>query len=328
MLASHRVPGRVRGGAVSPRWLRFLLSASPGAKVSVVHNLSEEIAMALGAGSVRIARDGHDLAVEVERDHPEPVLLLPLLRSLPQLPPYTACLGLADDGRPLLLRLPSPDVTHVLVAGTSGSGKTELMRSMILSLAVANRQAQLQIALVDPKSRGFGPLAGLRHLLAPPALDIASATALFERLIEALDRREAEGVSQPRIVIVVDEVIDLLMRGGKQIEQGLTRIAQGGREAGLHLVLGAHKPASAALGAHLKANLPLRLVGRVGSADDARVASGISGSGAEKLTGRGDFLAVAGGQVTRFQAAYVPASGWVEIADAIRTGQKLIGRQL
>jgi len=320
VLASHRVPARVHSGSVSPRWLRFLVAAAPGAKVSLVRNLSEEIALALGADNVRIARDGHNLAVEVDRDDPEPILLLPLLRTLrvPSFPPHTACLGLADDGRPLLLRLPSPDVTHVLVAGATGSGKTELMRAMALSLALGNKQAHLQFALIDPKSRGFGPLSSLPHLMAPPALDPASALALLERLNAEMDRRDLDGVSLPRIVILVDEVIDLLMVGGKPVETALTRLAQRGREAGMHLIVGAQKPASAALGAHLKANLPVRLVGRVGSVEDARVAAGVSASGAEKLSGRGDFIAVAGGQITRFQAAYVPAHDWAEAAADFR----------
>lgn len=328
VLASHRVPARVHSGSVSPRWLRFLVAAAPGAKVSVVRNLSEEIALALGAHNVRIARDGHNLAVEVDRDDPEPILLLPLLRTLrvPSFPPHTACLGLADDGRPLLLRLPSPDVAHVLVAGATGSGKTELMRAMALSLALGNKQAQLQFALIDPKARGFGPLSSLPHLIAPPALDAGSALSLLERLNAEMDRRDADGVSLPRIIIFVDEVIDLLMMGGKPVETALTRLAQRGREAGMHLIVGAQKPASAALGAHLKANLPVRLVGRVGSVEDARVASGVSASGAEKLSGRGDFIAVAGGQITRFQAAYVPARDWAEAAAEFHNWRRIIHR--
>jgi S-DNA-T family DNA segregation ATPase FtsK/SpoIIIE len=318
VLASHRFPARVRGGDVAPGWVRFFVAAAPGARISVVRNLSEELALALGADNVRVSRTGGDLAVEVPRPDPEPVALLPMLRGLSPLPAHTACLGLAEDGRPLLLRLPSPDVTHVLVAGATGSGKTELIRAIAISLALGNRQAHLQFALLDPKARGLGPLAGLPHLMAPPALDPDSAVALLARLNAEMDRRDLEGLSLPRIVIIVDEVVDLIMTGGKPVEAALTRLAQRGRESGLHLVLGAQKPTSAALSTNIKSNLPVRLVGRVSSADDARVASGVSGSGAEKLSGRGDFIAVAGGQVTRFQAAYVPAHDWMQIAAQLR----------
>jgi len=327
VLASHRIPVRVHGGIIAPRWIRFHFSAAPSARASKIRSLSEEIAMALGVATARIAREGDILAVEIPRPDAESVRLLPLLRTLlhsSMIPPISACIGLTDNGQPLLLRLPSPDVAHVLVAGATGSGKTELMRAIILSLVAANRQAKVQLALIDPKSRGFGPLASLPHLIAPPATNIESAAALLTRLAAEMDRRDVDNASLPRIVIVVDEVIDLLMMGGKPVEAALTRLAQRGREAGLHLILGAQKPSSTILGPQLKANLPVRLVGRVGSVDDARVASGIAGSGAEKLTGRGDFIAVAGGQTTRFQGAYVSPADMSHFYAAARDRNTLI----
>ncbi|MBI4771166.1 MAG: DUF87 domain-containing protein, partial [Chloroflexi bacterium] len=190
VLASHRVPARVHGGEVSPRWVRFHLSPAPGARIATVRNLSEELALALGAPDVRVARDGEMLAVEIPRPDAEPVRLLPFLRSLPFIPPLTACLGMADDGRPLLLRLPSPDVAHVLVAGTTGSGKTELIRSMILSLALRNRQSRLQVVLIDPKRRGFEPLASLPHVLHGGVLSRANEVqAMLERMAAEMERR-------------------------------------------------------------------------------------------------------------------------------------------
>jgi S-DNA-T family DNA segregation ATPase FtsK/SpoIIIE len=313
VLASHRVPVRVEGGAVTPRWIRFHLTPALGARLAAIRNLSEELALALGAPDVRVAREGEALALEVPRPDAEPVYLLQLMRRLTSLPAFTACLGLAEDGRPLLVRLPSPDVAHILIAGTTGSGKTELMRALIVSLALAHRQSQLQVALIDPKGRGFAPLAGLPHLLSPVVADAAGAAALLDRLVAEMERRDRDRVSAPRIVLAVDELMDVLVTGGRRVGSALTRLAQRGREAGIHLVAGTQKPASAAVGSMLKANFPVRLVGRVASADDARVASGISGSGAEKLLGRGDFLAVAGGQVTRFQAAWLAPRDCVEL---------------
>ncbi len=317
VLASHRVPVRVHGGAVAPRWVRFLLTPALGARVSAVRNLSEELALALGAGDVRVARDGESIAVEVPRSDAEPVRLLPLLRSLHSLPPLTACLGLTNDGRPLLLRLPSPDVAHVLVAGATGSGKTELIRALLVSLALVNRQSKLQFALIDPKSRGLLPVAGLPHVIGQVAATPEAAQALLDRLLAEMERRDREGVSSPHIVVAVDELLDLLATGGKPVEAALTRIAQRGREAGLHLVAGVQKPSASAIGPLLKANFPVRLVGRVGSGEDARVAAGISGTGAEKLMGRGDFVLVAAGQTVRFQAAWMPAVDWAEVAGVI-----------
>jgi S-DNA-T family DNA segregation ATPase FtsK/SpoIIIE len=324
VLASHRVPVRVEGGAVTPRWIRYYLAPSIGAKVATIRNLSEELALALGAPDVRLARAGEALSLEVPRPDAEPVYLLSLLRHLPSAPPFTACLGLAEDGRPLLIRLPSPDVSHILVAGTTGSGKTELMRSLMVSLALSHRQSQLQIVLIDPKNRGFAPLADLPHLLAPIAIGVSDAAPLLERLIAEMERRDQKGISTPRIIVAVDELTDLITMGGKAMESALTRLAQRGREAGIHLLAGTQKPSSSALGPMLKANFPVRLVGRVGSVEDARVAAGISGSGAEKLLGRGDFIVVACGQTTRFQAAWIPARDWQTITDSIRTHRSLI----
>jgi S-DNA-T family DNA segregation ATPase FtsK/SpoIIIE len=312
VLASHRVPVRVHGGAVAPRRIRFLLTPALGARVASVRKLSEELAMALGVDDVRVARQGEAIAVEVARADAEPVRLLSLLRNLRAVPPVTAVLGVAEDGRPLLLRLPAPEVAHVLVAGTTGSGKTELMRALLVSLALSNRQSRLQLALIDPKARGFLPLAGLPHLAAPLATEIGEATALLERMVAEMERRDRDRVSLPHVVIAVDEALDLLEAGGRPVEAALTRIAQRGREAGLHLVMGAQKPSAAALGGMLKANFPVRLVGRVASADDARVAAGQAGTGAEKLLGRGDFILVAAGQTIRFQAAWLPARDWAE----------------
>jgi DNA segregation ATPase FtsK/SpoIIIE, S-DNA-T family len=314
VLASHKVPVRVHGGTVSPRWIRFHLTPALGARIATVRNLSEELALALGAADVRVAREGESLAVEVPRPDAEPVRLLPLMRSVGGVPPLTACLGLAEDGRPLMIRLPSPEVAHVLVAGATGSGKTDLMRAILISLALNNRQSKLQIALIDPKTRGLGPLAALPHTVDDLAVDALSARNLLEKLVAEMERRDREGVSSPRIVVAVDELYDLLAIGGKEVEIALVRLAQRGREAGLHLVCGVQKPSAAAIGGMLKANFPVRLVGKVTSAEDARTAAGVSGTGAEKLLGRGDFLAVASGQVIRFQAAWVPPRDWDTIA--------------
>ncbi len=315
VLASHRVPTRVHGGEVSPRWIRFHLAPALGAKIATVRNLSEELALALGAADVRVAREGEVLAVEVPRPDSEPVRLLPFMRSLVSLPPLTACLGLSEDGRPLLLRLPSPDVAHVLVAGTTGSGKTELMRTILLSLAANNRQSRLQILMIDPKRRGFEPLAGLPHALHGVVSDSRQATALLDRMAAEMDRRDESGISTPHILIAIDEVLDVISSGGKDVMDCLDRLARRGREAGMHLLVGAQKPSATALGSMLKANFPVRLVGRVASAQDALVAAGLASSGAEKLLGRGDFLAVAGGEITRFQAAWVSPRDWSEIRD-------------
>jgi S-DNA-T family DNA segregation ATPase FtsK/SpoIIIE len=312
VLASHRVPSRVTGGTVTPRLVRFHLVTPLGVKVRKVASLSEEIALSLGAKTCRIYRQEGQVQVEVPRDDAEVVHLLALCRKLARgaggremVPPVTAVLGLDEDGAPLLLRLPSPNVAHVLIAGTTGSGKTALARTMVASLALFNNQRALQLVVVDPKGRGFVAFGGLPHLLVPVVTRVEEALVVLGRLVEEMERRDAEGRSEPRLVVVLDELADLVQVGGREMERLLTRLTQRGREAGIHLVACTQKPAAAVIGGLVKSNFPVRLVGSVASPEDAKVATGLAGTGAEKLLGQGDFLVVAKGQVTRMQAAYV-----------------------
>jgi len=345
VLAVHKIAARVTGGTVTPRWVRFQVLPALGAKISRIKNLSEELAAALDTSSCRVARRGAAVTVEVPRDDPQPVRLLPLYRQLAggdrsdTTPPVTAILGLDADGTPLLIRLPSPDVAHILVAGTTGSGKTVLMQAMILSLALMNpvrtgsasleedRDGRLTLVLIDPKGHAFGLFQGLPHLARPVIREVEEATEALNSLVRLMERRkptsvlahgstEAERLESrrkagfqrqgpPHVVVVIDELADLLMTGGKPVQRALTRLTQRGREVGIHVVAATQKPTTAVLGPLVKANFPVRLVGKMTSASDARTASGWSGTGAERLMGRGDFLAVAEGRVTHFQSAHV-----------------------
>lgn len=310
VLAAHRVAARVQGGLVTPRWVRFHLTAAPGARLAAIRQLTEELAAALEAPAVRVAREAGTVTLDMPRADPRPVRLRALLRDLPASPPATACLGLAEDGRPLLLRLSSPDVAHVLIAGRTGSGKTELLRTLLVSLALTQRPAQIQFVLIDPKGRGLAPLGALPHCLTEVLSAPAEAVAWLERLVGEMERRDRAGRHLPRVVVAIDELAELLHSAGRPAETALTRLAQRGREAGLHLVAGVQKPAAALVGPLLKANFPARLVGHVASVEDARVASGLGDSGAERLLGRGDFLALAAGRRVRFQAAQTDPADW------------------
>ena len=328
VLAQHKAPARVAGGVVTPRWVQFHLNPALGTRLNRVQALADELALALGARQVRISRHGAALQVEVPRPDPQPVRLLDLCRRLPAVPLGTAVLGLADDGAPLLLRLPSPDVAHVLVAGTTGSGKTALVQALVLSLALAHRRSQLQVVLLDPKGRAFAPLADLPHLLRPVVVAPAEAAAVLRELVgvmESRDRLSAAGEGAhdtPRLVVVIDELADLALTGGKGVLEALGRLAQRGREAGLHVIACTQKPATSVLGSVTKANFPVRLVGRVTSLEDARVATGLGGSGAERLSGRGDFLAVSGAGMTRFQAAFIAPDEISGVVSRLQTGQR------
>jgi len=318
VLAQHKVSARVTGGQVSPRWIQFQVLPALGARVSKIKGLAEELALALGSDTCRVTRQGGLVAVEIPRADPQVVRLLPLQGRLRERGPHgipfgTAVLGLAEDGVPLLLRLPSPQVAHVLVAGTTGSGKSALAQTIIASLALNHRPSQMGFILIDPKRRAFGPLAGLPHLLRPVLSEPEAVAHTLQMLVELMLARDREGrlpvsagqAGEPRVVVVIDELADLLMATDRETQTALTRLAQRGREAGFHLVACTQKPASQVVGSLAKANFPVRLVGRVTSPEDAKVATGYAGTGAERLRGPGDFIAVTGGQMTRFQAAYI-----------------------
>lgn len=309
-LAVHKIPGNVTGGTITPRWVRFQVLPATGVKISKIKALAEELAAALDTSSCRISRTGASIALEIPRDDPQPVRFIPLYEQLTApnqtpVPPTTAVLGLAENGEPLLIRLPSPDVAHILVAGTTGSGKTVLLQTMITSLAITNTPAQTSLILIDPKHHAFNSFAHLPHLIKPILVDTTEITETFQSLVQRMDDQGVKQAKSPDIVVVIDELTDILMVGGTPLQTAITRLTQRGREAGIHIVAATQKPTSAVLGPLLKANFPVRLVGRVTSTEDARTATGWSGTGAERLTGRGDFLAVAEGRVIRFQAAHI-----------------------
>ena len=305
VLVRHRAPGYVQGGTVTPRYIQFSVRPFPDVKVNKITGLAEELALALGCARVRVAREGALVHVEVPRRDPTPVRLLRLFDSLAEPPTFTAVLGVGEDGRPLLLRLPSPDVVHVLIAGTTGSGKTALARTILASLARYNPPSELQLLLVDPKGRGFRPLQSLPHVRQGLVADSRAAHNALLSVVQEMEARDREQRNRPLLVVAVDELADLLQTGGKQVETALTRLAQRGREAGIHLLACTQKPSAALIGSAMKANFPVRLVGAVASRDEARYATGLADSGAEKLEGRGDFMLVAKGEALRFQAAWI-----------------------
>ncbi len=323
---SHRLPVRVAGGTVTPRLVQFRLYPGPGVKLSRLQALAEDLALALGASSCRLQRQADALALEVPReDTLGTVRLLPLVRRLSSPPPFTATLGLERQGKPLLLRLSSPEVAHVLIAGTTGSGKTELARAMIISLVMSTPPERLRLLLVDPKGRAFRAFDPLPHLVCPAIADVAAAQARLEGLVAEMERRDRLGISEPRLVVFLDELADLLLVGGKAMEGVLARLVARGRECGVHVVGCTQRPSAEVLGGLVRANFPCRLVGKVASVEDGRIAAGLGGTSAERLAGRGDFLLVVRGEVRRFQAGYASAADVRQVVAELAEGRPVAG---
>lgn len=323
VLASHDAPARVFGGIVTPRLVRFHLLPAPGIKIRAISRLAEELAMSLGVKSARVERRDGQVDVEIPRDDSATVELLPLLGRLKSAPAGTAVLGRDDEGAPLLLRLSSPDVAHALIAGTTGSGKTALARTMITSLAVTHSVRDLGLVLVDPHGRGYEPFTGAPHLARDITTTVEGAESTLAWLITLMEHRDRSGSNSPRLVCFVDELTDLIMQGGSGVQDAITRLTQRGRTAGIHLVACTQKPTVTAIGSLAKSNFPVRLVGSVTSPGDAKVATGLKQTGAEKLLGRGDFLLMMKGQTHRFQAAHVASAGIRQIVQRLRGEQPL-----
>ncbi len=305
VLRDRRAPASVVGGKVLPGFVEMLLRPAPGTKVNQVRALQADIALALGNTNVRVTQSGTHLSVQIPRETRKPVKLSTLTAANPNPPPYTAILGLSEDGAALMACLSSPEVAHIMVAGATGSGKTSLAQSILLSLCQNHRPSQVGLVVIDPKRNDDSDFLRSvhRHMLIGAAHTTEESISALTRLVDVMEKRPITREPMPRIVVYVDEMADLCMTGGSVAVDLLTRIAQRGREAGVHLLACTQKPSTKAIGSLLKANLPLRLVGRVVSLEDARTASGMPGTGAEKLMGCGDFIAVASGRVIRFQAA-------------------------
>jgi len=310
VLTTYRAPGQVTGGTVEPRLVRFFLNPAPHTRFAAIKRLANDMALALRVSNLHIKRGRDGIVLEFANPNPANVTLLALLPGVVPLPDATGWLGLADDGAPLLARLTAPAVAHILIAGTTGAGKSALLRSIAASLVLAHPANAVTLMCIAPKRRAFRPIAGAPHLSRRPVDSVPEACEALHSLIRVMERRDARGESPgqaiPPIVVLIDKLADLLMQGERQMAEALTRLLQRGQEAGIHLVVATQRPSSAVLSGIMRANFPLRLVGRVVSADDARIAAGRGGTNAHMLNGHGDFLAVSAGEdVLRFQGAYI-----------------------
>jgi S-DNA-T family DNA segregation ATPase FtsK/SpoIIIE len=237
-------------------------------------------------------------------------------------PATSVVLGLSDDGVPLLARLSSPDVAHMLIAGTTGSGKSVLLQCITASLIQTHSSDVIRLLCIDPKGRTFSPLSHTPHMAREPIANVDEALEAIRSLCRTMELRDerverpGEHRGTPWIIVIIDELADLIMQGGNITVEMLTRLVQRGREAGIHLVAATQHPSSAILSSMMRANFPLRLVGKVTSAQDARVASGRAGTNAHCLGGRGDFIAISGGdEPLRFQ---VPDVTSADLSDTVR----------
>jgi S-DNA-T family DNA segregation ATPase FtsK/SpoIIIE len=329
VFASFRAPVRVWGGCLTPNTVQFHLAPAITTPVTRIETLTDQVALALGTPSARVTHVRGKLTLEVPRSDKRTVSYTALARRMEQDDllsramnvPGTALLGVDSEGVPVLLRLSSPDVAHCLVTGVAGSGKSELARTLIVSLVSHQPPRDLQLALFDSKGYGLTPFSRLPHLLFPIAQETLSAIEGLHWLAREVARREHAQNERPRIIVVIDELVDFLQSCNQEFENHLANLLQRGRRTGISVVACTAKPLAGVVGSLTRADFPIRIVGRVASAEDARVAAGVEGTSAEKLDGRGDMILVAGGETIRFRAAYIRPGEMVEMMARARTAR-------
>lgn len=309
-LRENRAPANVTGGRVRDGYISFLIAPEPGTTVAKIMALKADIALAMAVPSVSIGQIDGTLCISANLPRSGRIITLSntlanIAASDAVLGEYVATLGIDENNTPLCVSLPSPEVAHILIAGTTGSGKTSLAHTIITSLTHRHKPSRLGVVVLDPKRRTESKFTAnvSHHLLMPVAHTPDEQAEALRRVVVAMEAREIPRDVHPRIIVFADELADTALAGGGEALRHLSRIAARGREAGVHIIACTQNPSAKSLPEDLRRNFPLRLVGRVSSATDARLASGRSNTGAESLPGKGSFIAIAGDGIIRFQAA-------------------------
>lgn len=307
VMDAHQLPAHVAGGVVAPQVIQFDLQTQLHGGWEWIRSLTDDLRQALGVPQISITRENGRLQVAVARPTEVPVRLLDVMAMSMDVGRETAVLGLSDNGVPVLLPLQA----HTLISGIDGAGKTSLLRTISMSLALANRQSQLQQVIIAPVFEhnnaysDFKPLTALPHMSAHIAFRIEEASQLLAWLVDDMENRLRSGETSPSVILMIDHVVEIMDLGGEPIVEPITALLQRGEKAGIRLVLTTPSPDSDLLDTHLKASLSQRIVGRATDALQALSASGLENSEAEYLLGQGDFLLVQDDKYVYFQAAYM-----------------------
>jgi len=317
---SAKVTDIIRGPVIT----RYELEPAAGVKINRIENLSDDIALAIKAQSVRIIAPipgKGRVGVEVPNLQSTLVCIRDLLTSAEYhklKSPLAIALGKDITGRSVFGDL--DDMPHLLIAGTTGSGKTVCVNTCILSLLYRTSPHDLKFLMIDPKMVELMPFNGLPHLLCPVVTDAKKAAVALNWVVSEMESRyvllskagarniESYNEKQekiPYIIVVVDEFADLMSVARDQIENAITRLAQLSRAVGIHLILATQRPSVDVITGVIKANLPARVSFKVASKVDSRTV--LDANGAESLLGKGDMLFLQPGKedLVRIQGALV-----------------------
>lgn len=299
-LSARRVTAMVSLLYDGPQVWAFAVSLGLGEDPRRVEALGPALAMAAGADSARVARDAGKLLIEIPKPADKRQPLRPDKLEALTAPSVTAVpLGLASGGRPVWFDLADERTCHVIIGGTTGSGKTVTLHWLLTRLLLQNGPDTLRILALDPKRGELLPFAHVPHLLHPVTSNPVDVARVLTWVDGELDRRAETGRKRPRLVVILEEVADVL-KVNSTAGDLLARIAQIGRGLGVHLVATTQQPGARALGDAL-ANFPARLLGRVASATLTYGAAGRARTMADQLLGRGDFLLITADGTTRLQ---------------------------
>jgi DNA segregation ATPase FtsK/SpoIIIE, S-DNA-T family len=323
-LSDLGVEAHVVRAVVGPRVTRYELRLGSGVKVGKVRNLQQDIAYALAATEVRILAPipgKSAVGVEVPNTRPAKVTLGDVFRAYPDANDWTLPVGLGKDisGRAVFFDL--SEMPHLLVAGTTGSGKSVMLNGLLTSLLLTTDPRQVKMVLIDPKRVELSQFGRVPHLITPVVTDVKKAAnalgwavAEMERRYEVLEKigvRSVEGynaraeVQMPYVVVVIDELADLMMQAGAKVEDAIIRLAQKARAVGIHIVVATQRPSVDVITGMIKANVPSRIAFAVSSQVDSRVI--LDSPGAEALLGMGDMLykPVSAARPSRVQGAFI-----------------------
>ncbi len=347
-LADFGVKGKVMEIRPGPVITMFEYKPAPGIKINKIASLEGDLAMGLKAFSIRIIAPipGKDVVgIEVPNETRETVVLRELFESsafMQKKSMLTIALGKDISGRPRYMNLQT--APHLMIAGTTGSGKSVLLNAAITSLLYGATPYELKMIMIDPKMLELSIYEGIPHLLHPVVTESRKAVAALKWLVEEMDSRykmlSEEGVRDiesynrnlealdikekemrwlPYIVVIIDELADLMMVAPGDVKDSIIRLAQKARAAGIHIIVSTQRPSADVVAGLIKANFPARISFLVSSKVDSRII--LDTGGAETLLGKGDmlFLASGGSNLIRLQGALISDDERKRVTDFLRS---------
>ena len=346
-LETFDINARLKDMHIGPSVTQFEVQPDANVKVSRILGLTDNIKMQLEARDIRIEAPipgRNAVGIEIPNEKSTPVKLRELVNSIPAKDkdqPLVFFLGKDLLGQTITCRIDK--MPHLLIAGATGSGKSVCMNSIICSLLLRTRPDEVKMLLIDPKKVEFTPYRNIPHLIGPVINDPAQASNALKVIVRIMDERynifaanavrniagyhallkskpaaeQARMDKMPYIVVIIDELADLMLVAGKDVEASIQRITQLARAAGIHLIVATQRPSADVITGIIKANIPSRIAFSVSSSIDSRVI--LDHTGAERLLGNGDMLYMPIGQnsATRIQGVFVTDEEVQRICDAL-----------